>query len=113
MGVGSYTNAALSQPVIALGISGLSLLLLVIVLLSVPGPVESLYWFEMDSPTGEGAVLKTGVNGWCWAGVSRGRDLQLFVARAETLDSRIDQQLHLCRFEVSSSCARDLLITGR
>ena len=54
----------------ALGISSLSLLLLVVVLLSVPGPAQGLYWFQMDSPTGEGAVLKAGVMGWCWAGVS-------------------------------------------
>ena len=72
MGIGNYTtNADLSQPVIALGISSLSLLLLVVVLLSVPGPAQGMYWFQMDSPTGEGAVLKTGVMGWCWAGVSR------------------------------------------
>jgi hypothetical protein len=112
MGVGSYTNAALSQPVMALGISGLSLLLLVIVLLSVPGPVESLYWFEMDSPTGEGAVLKTGVNGWCWAGVSCGQGFQTS-ERELKIDCSTDQQLYLCRFEVSSSSVRNTPIVDR
>jgi hypothetical protein len=29
-----------------------------------------MFWFEMDSPTGNGAMLKAGVMGWCWAGVS-------------------------------------------
>lgn len=64
-------NSLLRQPVTSLGISGLSLLLLVIVLLSVPGPVKSMYWFSLDSPTGEGDKLMAGVMGWCWAGVSR------------------------------------------
>lgn len=65
-------NSLIRQPVTSLGISGLSLLLLVIVLLSVPGPVKSMYWFSLDSPTGEGDRLMAGVMGWCWAGVSPG-----------------------------------------
>lgn len=70
MGLSSFLTSILRQPGISLGISGLGLLLLVIVLLSVPGPVQSLHWFEMDSPTEDGQVLKAGVMGWCWAGVS-------------------------------------------
>ena len=69
MSAATITKSALSQPVVPLGISSLSLLLLVVVLLSVPGPAQGLYWFQMDSPTGDGAVLKAGVMGWCWAGV--------------------------------------------
>lgn len=66
-----FINSLLRQPVVSLGISGLSLLLLVIVLLSVPGPIKSMYWFSLDSPQGEGDQLMAGVMGWCWAGVSQ------------------------------------------
>lgn len=67
----SLTTAAFAQPVIPLGISALSLILLVFVLLSVPGPAQGIYWFEMDSPVDDaGATLKAGVMGWCWSGVS-------------------------------------------
>lgn len=65
-------HGLLAQPVVALGFSGLSLLLLVLILLSVPGPVKGLYWFRVASPVTDGAELLTGVTGWCWTGVSHG-----------------------------------------
>jgi hypothetical protein len=70
MSAGTFIKSALRQPALSLGVSALGLLLLVIVLLSVPGPAQGMFWFEMDSPTGNGAMLKAGVMGWCWAGVS-------------------------------------------
>lgn len=70
MPIFTKVHGMLAQPVFALGMSGLSLLLLVIVLLAVPGPVRGLYWFSMDSPTDVGTELRAGVLGWCWANVS-------------------------------------------
>jgi hypothetical protein len=70
MSIFSKVHGMLAQPVFALGLSGLSLLLLVIVLLAVPGPVRGLYWFSMASPTDVGTELRAGVLGWCWANVS-------------------------------------------
>lgn len=65
-----FIHATLRQPAISLGISILSLLLLIIVLLAVPGPIKSMYWFSMETPTEGGDMLLAGILGWCWAGVS-------------------------------------------
>ena len=58
-------HPVLSQPGISLGFTALSLLLLVLVLLSVPGPIKGLYWFSVaNEQSGEGN-LSAGVLGWC------------------------------------------------
>ncbi|GFZ43538.1 hypothetical protein JCM24511_01258 [Saitozyma sp. JCM 24511] len=41
-----------AQPAISLGLTGLALLLLVLVLLSVPGPIKGLYWFSVAGQDG-------------------------------------------------------------
>lgn len=62
-GVKLASHPVLSKPAISLGLTGLSLLLLVLVLLSVPGPIKGLYWFSVS--TEEGDELSAGVLGWC------------------------------------------------
>jgi hypothetical protein len=60
----------LSQPVVPLATSALALLLLVMVLLSVPGPIKTLYWFQVPATNGDiMSKLRGGVNGWCWSQV--------------------------------------------
>jgi len=59
------THPILYQPIISLGLTGISLLLLVLVLLSVPGPIKGLYWFSVESETTGEGNLSTGVLGWC------------------------------------------------
>ncbi len=60
-----------AQPVVCLGLSSLALLLLVIVLLSVPGPIKSLYCFQIPViNAGVTQQLRGGVKGWCWSQVS-------------------------------------------
>jgi hypothetical protein len=62
-------HRALSQPTISLALTALSLLLLVLVLLSVPGPIKGLFWFSVDGAGGvdnqPGQGLSAGVLGWC------------------------------------------------
>jgi len=53
----------LSKPAISLGLTSLSLLLLVLVLLSVPGPIKGLYWFSVENDLGD--EISAGVLGWC------------------------------------------------
>jgi hypothetical protein len=48
---------------ISLGLTALALLLLVMVLLSVPGPIKGLYWFSVKGE--EGGSISAGVLGWC------------------------------------------------
>lgn len=60
-----------AQPVVSLGFSALALLLLVFVLLSVPGPIKGMYWFQLPIVDhGITQQLRGGVNGWCWQQVS-------------------------------------------
>jgi hypothetical protein len=53
-----------AQPAISLALTGLALLLLVLVLLSVPGPIKGLYWFSVAGEDGS-EPLSAGVLGWC------------------------------------------------
>ncbi|OCF41769.1 hypothetical protein I317_04375 [Kwoniella heveanensis CBS 569] len=64
-------HPTLSQPFISLGLTALTLLLLVLVLLSVPGPIKSLSWFTVKGE-GEGSEgsLSAGVLGWCMTDTS-------------------------------------------
>lgn len=57
----------LRHPVLALSFTALSLLLLVLVLLSVPGPIKGLYWFSVpgEQDTDQAGALSVGVLGWC------------------------------------------------
>jgi hypothetical protein len=57
------SHSLLSKPAISLGLTSLSLLLLVLVLLSVPGPIKGLYWFSVKTEVGD--ELSAGVLGWC------------------------------------------------
>lgn len=58
-------HSAFANPAVSLGLSAFSLLLLVLVLLSVPGPIKGLYWFSIQAEqTGEGN-MNVGVLGWC------------------------------------------------
>jgi len=57
------THPLLSKPAISLGLTSLSLLLLVLVLLSVPGPIKGLYWFSVENDLGD--EISAGVLGWC------------------------------------------------
>ena len=62
----TYTHhSLLSQPALSLGLTGLSLLLLVLVLLSVPGPIKGLYWFSVPGEVSGMGKLTAGVLGWC------------------------------------------------
>lgn len=70
MGLLQVVRGLLSQPVFALSMSSVSILLLIVVLLAVPGPVRGLYWFSMASPVEGASELRAGVLGWCWAQVS-------------------------------------------
>ena len=81
-------HTLLSSPVIALGLSALSLLLLVLVLLSVPGPIKGLYWFSVDGEQSGMGQLKSGVLGWCGESKRNGGSSRGF--------SRRYVQLHLC-----------------
>jgi hypothetical protein len=55
----------MSQAAVALGLTALSLLLLVLVLLSVPGPIKGLYWFSVPAAVSGMGKLTAGVSGWC------------------------------------------------
>lgn len=55
----------LSQPGVSLGLTALSLLLLVLVLLSVPGPIKGFYWFRVDGQESGMGPMTAGVLGWC------------------------------------------------
>jgi hypothetical protein len=57
------SHPLLSKPAISLGLTSLSLFLLVLVLLSVPGPIKGLYWFSVRTEVGD--ELSAGVLGWC------------------------------------------------
>jgi len=57
------THPLSSKPAISLGLTSLSLLLLVLVLLSVPGPIKGLYWFSVENDIGD--EISAGVLGWC------------------------------------------------
>jgi hypothetical protein len=58
-------HSMMSQAAIALGLTALSLLLLVLVLLSVPGPIKGLYWFSVPAEVSGMGKLTAGVLGWC------------------------------------------------
>jgi hypothetical protein len=72
--MGGFTNAIhhplLAQPAVSLVPTALSLLLLVLVLLSVPGPIKGLYWFSVQGQDGN-EPLSAGVLGWCSQFASR------------------------------------------
>ena len=54
-----------SSPALPLGLTAFSLLLLVLVLQSVPGPIRGMYWFSIpEGSTGSSRMLG-GVMGWC------------------------------------------------
>ena len=58
-------HSLMAQPVVSLGLTSLSLLLLVLVLLSVPGPIKGLYWFSVPAEVSGMGQLSAGVLGWC------------------------------------------------
>lgn len=58
-----FLNPFWTKTSISLGLTALSLLLLVMVLLSVPGPIKGLYWFSVKGE--EGGSISAGVLGWC------------------------------------------------
>lgn len=63
----------LSSPAISLALTALSLLLLVLVLLSVPGPIKGLYWFAVPAEVSGIGKLTAGVLGWCGENMKRQR----------------------------------------
>ncbi|KAK8865944.1 hypothetical protein IAR55_001093 [Kwoniella newhampshirensis] len=58
----------LTQPFLPLSLTALTLLLLVLVLLSVPGPIKGLYWFSVKGTDDQ--PLTAGVLGWCYTQTS-------------------------------------------
>ncbi|ORY23198.1 hypothetical protein BCR39DRAFT_549724 [Naematelia encephala] len=93
-----YTHhPILSQTIISLGLTGLSLLLLVLVLLSVPGPIKGLYWFSVPGETSGVGDLTAGVLGWCetatsnctYAPLSDNHFLSTLINTGEALTVRI------------------------
>lgn len=58
-------SPVLAHPGISLGFTALSLLLLVLVLLSVPGPIKGLYWFSVEGEQSGLGRMNIGVLGWC------------------------------------------------
>ncbi|WVQ97437.1 hypothetical protein IAU59_004550 [Kwoniella sp. CBS 9459] len=62
-------HSILSKPFVSLGLTALTLLLLVLVLLSVPGPIKSLSWFTVKGEGSDGS-LSAGVLGWCMTDTS-------------------------------------------
>jgi hypothetical protein len=67
--MGAFTRFAhspiLANPAISLAFTALSLLLLVLVLLSVPGPIKGLYWFSVEGEQSGQGNMNVGVLGWC------------------------------------------------
>lgn len=67
--MGSFTrfthSPALANPGVSLLFTILSLLLLVLVLLSVPGPIKGLYWFSIEGEQSGQGPMTVGVTGWC------------------------------------------------
>lgn len=67
--MGGFTRAAhhplLGSPAVALAFTSLALLLLVLVLLSVPGPIKGLFWFSIDGEQSQNGPMTAGVLGWC------------------------------------------------
>jgi hypothetical protein len=67
--MGAFTRTAhhpiVANPALSLGLSALSLLLLVLVLLSVPGPIKGLYWFSIEGEQSGQGQMTVGVLGWC------------------------------------------------
>lgn len=60
-----------ANPAISLGFTALSLLLLVLVLLSVPGPIKGLYWFSIQGEQSAEGDMTAGVLGWCCKSIHR------------------------------------------
>ena len=60
-----FHHPSFASPLVSLGLTSLSLLLLVLVLLSVPGPIKGLYWFSVDAEVSGIGKLTSGVLGWC------------------------------------------------
>jgi hypothetical protein len=58
-------GSVLANPALSLGFTALSLLLLVLVLLSVPGPIKGLYWFSVQGEQSGQGNMNVGVLGWC------------------------------------------------
>lgn len=63
-------HSLMASPAIALAFTALSLLLLVLVLLSVPGPIKGLYWFSVPAEVSGMGKLSAGVLGWCGESIS-------------------------------------------
>jgi hypothetical protein len=97
--MGTFTrmahSGALANPAVALGFSALSLLLLVIVLLSVPGPIKGLYWFSIEGEQSGQGKMTVGVLGWCCESACSGASKK---NGADSGDSDRDCKLYLCSF---------------
>ncbi|WVQ85558.1 hypothetical protein IAT38_007724 [Cryptococcus sp. DSM 104549] len=65
----TFYHPMVAQPIISLGLTSLTLLLLVLVLLSVPGPIKGMYWFGVEGLDGD-QPLSAGVLGWCMTDTS-------------------------------------------
>ncbi|WWD17867.1 hypothetical protein CI109_102311 [Kwoniella shandongensis] len=66
-----FHHPLFSQPFIPMSMTALTLLLLVLVLLSVPGPIKGLYWFSVQGLEGdEDGPMTAGVLGWCYTHTS-------------------------------------------
>lgn len=61
----TFHHPLISQPFLSLGLTSLALLLLVLVLLSVPGPIKGMYWFSVEGQGTTEGPLSAGVLGWC------------------------------------------------
>lgn len=83
-------SGVLANPAVALGFSALSLLLLVIVLLSVPGPIKGLYWFSIEGEQSGQGKMTVGVLGWCCESSHLGKEDE-----ADSGDSDRDCKLYL------------------
>ncbi|ADV21062.1 hypothetical protein CNBC3860 [Cryptococcus gattii WM276] len=65
-----FHHPLISQPFLSLGLTSLALLLLILVLLSVPGPIKGMYWFSVEGQGTTDGPLSAGVLGWCLQGTS-------------------------------------------
>lgn len=61
----TFNHPLISQTFLSLGLTSLALLLLVLVLLSVPGPIKGMYWFSVEGHGITDGPLSAGVLGWC------------------------------------------------
>ena len=94
-------HPAFHSPAISLGLTAFSLLLLVLVLQSVPGPIRGMFWFSIPGESTGSSRMLGGVMGWCsesflLPGCMGEREQAELVSYGADVNSGRIRQLHLC-----------------